>query len=418
MRHRIFTAKFLKSFVLFPFIFLFFLFYISRSFAFEYKVVRGIIDIHSNISDGLYSLERTTELAGERGLSVLIFTDSALRKWEYGLWPLRNLIRKTFQEDSVLRLGVEKYFKKFTILKKKFPELVLIPGLEVSPFYYWKGNPLSKNFSINDYHKRFLVMGLSEKDYQNLPIVGNRGFGYFSLSRFDQYHGQQGIGPYQDLIDYVNQKGGLVFWAHLEMTSLQRYKGIQTYSPPHSEDLFLSQDYTGFGVTFTSKLKVTEVGRAWDRVLLEYIEGARKRPVWIIGSLHYDGSSRRADTVETLFFVKDNEDQDILDALREGRMYVRFDSPGPSIVLKEFSIENLGADSVQITIKGTQLPFSEPIKVELISNGKLIKSFYKSGNEWTILTQDNLFPQEQKQYYRLRISKGRSIILSNPIFIE
>ncbi len=152
----------------------------ADAFAQDDKVVRGVMDIHSNISDGLSSLEKIAELGREERLSVLIFGDSALRKWEYGLWPLRNIIKKTYQENSVLRLGAKKYLEKFTTLKNKFPDLVLIPGVEVSPFFYWEGSPFSRNFALIDYYKQFFVIGLNQKDYQNLPIVGNRRFFYLS----------------------------------------------------------------------------------------------------------------------------------------------------------------------------------------------------------------------------------------------
>jgi hypothetical protein len=148
-------------------------------FAQEYKVMRGIIDVHSKISDGKYSQEQIAELAGEKGLKVLIFSESALRKWEYGLWPLRNIIKKTYQENSVLRMGIGKYLKKFAALKRQFPGLVLVPGLEVSPFFYWEGSPFSKRFALVDYYKQFLIIGV-KRDYQNLPIVGNRRLFYFS----------------------------------------------------------------------------------------------------------------------------------------------------------------------------------------------------------------------------------------------
>lgn len=385
-------------------------------YAQEYKVVRGIVDLHSNISDGLYPLEKIAELAKEKDITVLIFADSALRKWEYGLWPFRSLIKKTQEENSVLRLGIEKYLKRFAILKKEFPGLVIIPALEVNPFYYWEGNPLSKNFSLNDWYKQFLVIGLNEKDYKNLPIVGNHGFGYISLSRFNQYQGQQQIKPYQDLINYVNEKRGLVFWAHPDMESMQRYKGIEVYTPAHPEDLFLSHDYTGFGVTFTDRLKMIEVGDVWDNLLLEYLEGRRKKPVWVIGTLHYDGLSRKINEVETVFFVKDAKQEYVLDALREGKMYVRFNFRSPSIILREFNVENLNPDSIQITIKGTQVSSQGPIEVEIIRNGKVIKILNEERAEFTIVHTDKTTNQG-KIYYRLKMKSPSGLILSNPLFI-
>lgn len=440
------------------------------AFAQEYKVVRGVIDVHSRISDGIYSQERVAESAREKGFKVIIFCESALRKWEYGLWPLRNIVRKTYQENSVLRLGIRKYLKNFTNLQKQFPDLVLIPGLEVSPFFYWEGSPLSKKCSLVDYYKQFLIIGLN-KDYQNLPVVGNRRFSYlsknalfslwpilliifglrlvkkkaarvsfilvgilflannlpFPTSRFDVYQGRQGIRPYQDLIDYVNKRRGIIFLAHPEVFSQKAYFGIESYTAPYPEDLILAHDYTGFSLTLILRDRcevlgyscgMTEPGDMWDNLLMEYIEGKRKSAVWIIGTPHYTGESGAIDLVETIFFVKEAKEEDVLDALKQGRMYVRFNLGGKPVILSEFSAKNIGNGSIQIIIKGTQAPAAEPLKIELIRNGGVFKKFEETNGEWTITVEDNLSAQESKAYYRLKISNHSSIILSNPIFVD
>ena len=95
-------------------------------YAQDYSVVRGIVDLHSNISDGDYSLERITQLAKEKGIQVLIFCDSALRKWEYGFWPLRGLFKKTLQDNSVSRFGIGKYLGKIS------RDYGLVKALEIS----------------------------------------------------------------------------------------------------------------------------------------------------------------------------------------------------------------------------------------------------------------------------------------------
>jgi len=431
-----------------------------NAFAQEYKVVRGIIDIHSKISDGLYSQERVAESAREKGFKVVIFCESALRRWEYGLWPLRNIIKRTYQENSVLRFGPEEYIEKLAAIEKKFPNLKLIPGVETSPFFYWEGSPFSRHLALIDYYKQFLVLGLKPKDYRNMPIVGNRQFFYlskdtlfnlwpiiliifglrflrkkalgiffilvgflflmnnlpFSTSRFNVYQGYKGVKPYQDLIDYVNRRGGLIFLAHPEMLSQDAYFGIETYTAPHPEDLLLAHDYTGFGVTNT--FKITEPGDIWDQILLEYVDGKRKKPAWIIGALHYTGPGELRGSPETLFFIKELNEKDILDALRQGRMYVRFDLEGEPVVLNEFSAKNADSGSIRIIIKGTQTPTAEPLKIELIRNGETFKKFKETGSEWAIIAEDNLPTGVSRAYYRLKISNPSSIIYTNPVFVE
>lgn len=443
------------------------------AFAQEYKVVRGVIDVHSKISDGLYYQERVAESAREKGFKVVIFCESALRRWEYGLWPLRNIVKRTYQENSVLRLGLGKYMERFAALKKKFSDLVLIPGMEASPYFYWEGSPLSRKCSLVDYYKQFLIIGLN-KDYQNLPVVGNRRFSYlsknalfslwpilliilglrllkkkalgvsfilvgilflannlpFPTSRFNVYQGRQGIRPYQDLIDYVNRMGGIIFLAHPEVFSQKAYFGIESYTTPYPEDLILARDYTGFSLSLTLRDRcealgfrcgMTEPGDMWDNLLMEYMEGKRKKPSWIIGSPHYTGESGVIDLVETIFFVKEAKEEEVLDALKQGRMYVRFNSGSNPLTLNEFSVKNNGFGSIRIIIKGSQVPALEPVeatKIELIRNGKIFKSFEETQGNWTITVEDNLSSAESKAYYRLKISSHSSLIFTNPLFVE
>lgn len=434
----------------------------ASAFAQECKIVPGIIDIHSKISDGLCYPEKISELAREKGCSVLIFGDSALRKWEYGLWPLRNIIKKTYQEDSVLRMGIGKYVKKLASLEKQCPGSIFIPGLEVSPYFYWEGSPFSKNFALIDYYKQFLVFGIN-KDYQDMPIVGNRQFLYFSknslfslwpvlliilgfrllrkkiwgisfiligflflinnlpfsTSRFNVYQGYQGARPYQDLIDYVNRKGGLIFWSHPDLLSQKIYNyKVEFYTAAHLEDLFLTHDYTGFGVSFRDKPESTQPGGIWDKLLLEYMEGKRKKPAWIIAATHYTGEAAPIGYAETVFFIREAKSEDILDALRQGRMYVRINLGGEPVILNEFSVKNDGHGRIQIIIKGSQVSTADPLKIELIRNGLLFKKIEETGSKWINTLEDNLLAQESKVYYRLKITNHSSIIYSNPVFVE
>ncbi|OQW98996.1 MAG: hypothetical protein BWK74_03250 [Desulfobacteraceae bacterium A6] len=69
----------------------------------------------------------------------------------------------------------------------------------------------------------------------------------FRSSPFDQYHGDQGMAPYQLLVDYVNERGGLTFWNYPETKSGIGRKGpIRVDTPPHPEVLEESDGYTGF----------------------------------------------------------------------------------------------------------------------------------------------------------------------------
>ena len=163
---------------------------------------------------------------------------------------------------------------------------------------------------------------------------------------------------------------------------------------------------------------MTEPGDMWDKLLMEYMEGKRKKPSWIIGSPHYTGESGAIDLVETVFFIKEAKKEDVLDALRKGRMYACFNLGGEPVILNEFSAKNTGYGSIQIIIKGTQAPTAEPLKIELIRNGQIFKKFEETNDEWAITVEDNLSAGESRVYYRLKINNDSSLIFTNPVFAE
>ncbi len=52
--------------------------------------------------------------------------------------------------------------------------MILIPGTESAPFYYWTGNLFAGNLTANDHERRILTMGLERpEDYETLPVLHN-----------------------------------------------------------------------------------------------------------------------------------------------------------------------------------------------------------------------------------------------------
>jgi hypothetical protein len=436
----------------------------NLSYAREYNITRGIIDVHSVLSDGLCSADRICGLAKSQGIKVVIFGEALIKNWEYGLWPFRNIFKVRFKEKVGLCLNKQRYLKHLARIKHDFPELIIMPAVEVSPFYYWKGSPLIRDFSLNDYYKKFIIIGLDPDDYRKLPVVGNRQFFCsfrniifalimvlliiagawlfiatrrmfslllilsgilflwnnlpFSASGFTQYQGYQGVKPYQNIINYVNQRGGLIYWAHPEMESLKSELGLVIYTPEHTRDMFFTRNYTGFGVSFIDRLKAVEPGGLWDELLLRYIEGETERPAWIIANLHFKDLKRRIDEVETIFFLKNASQAGVLDALREGRVYVRFNLGDQRVDLEEFSARADNDGSVMIIIKGKNSNVKEDIKIEVVCDGRVVNVLKEERQDWEIYLSDNPLPRNKKHYYRLRISAAGSLILTNPVFVE
>ena len=73
--------------------------------------LRTAIHITSTISESGDSLREIAETARGNGISAVIFTDRDLMRWEYGVWPLRNVIKKTVENNSVSRYGADRYLR-------------------------------------------------------------------------------------------------------------------------------------------------------------------------------------------------------------------------------------------------------------------------------------------------------------------
>ena len=341
----------------------------------DYQQVAGLIDLRTTFSDGAYDLESLVQLAKKKGFDVLFINDHDRVAMEYGLLPFRNILKKRVELNSINKGGAKNYLNSIRDAEKNHPDMIIIPGSETAPFYYWTGSYFRKNLTAHNHEKRILTIGLENaEDYRGLPIIHNdlstrftanflpavfiflipivlgtfllRWKGVYRISGiiigvlsilfiintnpfrsspFDQYHGDQGIAPYQQVIDYVDSRGGLTFWNYPETQSGVRKMGpIFVNTLPYPEVLNESKGYTGFAVLYGDNITVTEPGNMWDKVLMAYCKGERDRPVWGIATadFHKEGDAgEKLGNFPTVFFVREKSKKEVLDALKNGRMY-------------------------------------------------------------------------------------------------
>lgn len=458
----------------------------NRVLAADFIQLPGVVHVHSTFSSGQYSVKQLVAKAGQKGIEVLVLTDHDLVVMEYGLFPLRNIIKKREERTSILKAGPEKYLAEIEHQNKRQKDVIVIAGAQSSPFYYWTGSPLKKNLVAHDYRKELLLIGMqSPQDYRNLPLL-HRGFStayfydllprsislllsffigiflvfqkgalkligglvsIFSLllvinhhpfksSRFDQYHGSRGIAPYQETIDYVTQRSGLVFWAHPESRYAKDGVPIgaaKLKTGPYPNDLLESKHYTGFSAIYGDTVTVTKPGRHWDRVLLQYCRGEREKPVWGIAGadFHREKKGVELDTFQTVFLVQRKSRSEVLEALSSGRMYAVRKEKGPRLTLEKFLIRN--PENKKVAIMGEEIAVNRtrvvegaitasdssryPVEVAIIKNGKVWQSFEgRTPLTFRFVDADG---QKAKQFYRLDVS-SRLIgkLLSNPIFVK
>ena len=435
--------------------------------------------IHSNISDGVYSLDQIVEMAREKQIDVLIVTDSALRQWEYGIWPWPNLVKRIITNNSsVITLGPAHYLSQIKRLNKINDDIIIIPGVEAAPFYYWEGSLFKNNLVLRDWHKHMLVIGLNQpEDYDNLPLLSNKARRVYSLKSlfklwpllfiilglglykrrskfsfsfiligilflinnfpftdlgFDQYHGRRGIEPYQKLINYVNEKKGLTFWAHPETGYQAKIKGINIFTPAYYTDLLSAFNYTGFASLYSNYIEITKPNREWDSILKQYCAGKRKAPVWNISELDFRDTSNRINKNQTILFLKELNTAAVIEAIRNGHMYTRLNLNKKPDILEEFWLKDryidkkgyMGQEIVSrgkiiIKIKGkTAFQYPDFATLEIIRQGQLIKTIDLSNGEFDVTFEDEYSGQDKLIYYRIRITSPNSIIICNPIFVK
>ena len=463
---------------------LIFLLLSADSYGGDYKQVAGLIDLRSTFSDGTYDIETLAKMAKERGFEVLVINDHDRMVMEYGLPPFRNIVKKKVEKNSINKQGAKAYLDSIRNVQKKFPNMILIPGSESAAFYYWTGSYFKNNLTAHNHEKRILTIGMDKpEDYENLPILHNGGYteytrkvipgiilllcslavsiymikwrGFYRItgiivlflslafiansnpfrsSPFDQYHGDQGMAPYQLLADYVNERGGLTFWNYPETKSGIRNMGpIRVDTPPHPEVLEESEGYTGFAALYGDNITVTEPGNAWDRVLTAYCDGIRSRPIWGISTADFHGegeSGEKLGNFPTVFLLREKSRRGVLEALKNGKMYAYRGNYPQFVRLDEFSVcppggNNKGFSGDEIILKDSPririslsatVPFENKIKVRLIRSGELVETF-EGTLPMQIDYEDKYFQPGKKIYYRMDMS-GCGVLVSNPIFVK
>ena len=119
-------------------------------------------------------MSEIVKTARENDVRIVIFTDMDFMRWQYGLWPLRGVIKKTVQMNSIYTYGIRRYLKEIADLQAKNQDMVIIPAVESAPFYYWEGSPFKKDLKLYNWYRHLLVIGLEDPaDYRRLPSLSN-----------------------------------------------------------------------------------------------------------------------------------------------------------------------------------------------------------------------------------------------------
>ncbi len=142
----------------------------------------AVLHLHSDLSTGDFSLEQLQAMAEKAGIGALLLTENYLLRVEYGLPPFRALTRVTFDERAVLDTGLDRFLQEVARARQKNPRVLLVPGVEVLPHYYWTGSPLQLDMAFHNIQKNLLVFGVGLAALRELPVSGNRAAGGFTAA--------------------------------------------------------------------------------------------------------------------------------------------------------------------------------------------------------------------------------------------
>jgi hypothetical protein len=461
------------------------------------------IQIASTVSDGRYDIQDIVDVARHNGIKVVVMTDRDMMKWEYGAWPLRNVIKKTSENSSISTYGINRYLQHIEDVQRENSDIVIIAGLESAPYYHWEGYPMHNNLRIKDWHKHIITIGLSNADdIRNLPVAGNWRtmrqpykltnilyivlpillimLGIFGINRrridytdsfnrhyisrcpqcmvigtclvilgiavlvnnypysdlkIDIYGKDAGTAPYQSFINYASNRGGLTFWSHPEAEYIGKVGRVSIDTRDHSNYILETDKYTGFAIFYEGYEKVGLPGGLWDEYLAQYCRGARKKPIWAIGGLSFEGSGELKSAMKdlrTVLLVPKLGRQEALDALGSGRMYVARAGLSSKFVLHNFAISDPVSGKTAVSggelaasgrpvlkIKGSFISGEkQPCTIKIIRNGILIDNLEET-SPFDISYEGRPGGTEPGlDYYRIEIISNALHVVSNPIFVR
>lgn len=448
----------------------------------EYLQLRGAVGVPSAFSRGEESIEEIARRAVAQGIDVLVMGDDYLLRVDYGIPFLRNLVRFGHERRSLATAeDLEDYLDEIRRVDELFPALVLIDGIAATPFYFWNADWGQRRLNLRGWDRRLLVVGLGEaEEYARLPVMGSEElevwhwtgllaawpllgllYGWvarrrhpiglrcavvvisvvclvdnfpFKVALWDAHSGSLGLAPHQLFIDYQPRTEGMVFWLPPGMEpvpeaveSLDGRVEIIPRPSRRSGELAHTYGYTGFAALRGEERVATEAKGEWDRALGQFLRGERGRPVWSIGHVGPEGTEGEAEGTQTIFLVRERGREEVLEAMRNGRMYA-VGKGEERLVLDRFQVETefdgaeageevLGRGRPRVSARIRSASGGEvAIQVQLIRSGEVMARV--SGK--TPLELNHIGTAVQpggRVYYRLLVKGEAGELVSNPIFV-
>jgi len=347
-----------------------------------------VIHLHTTLSDGAAVPVDLARAARAAGVDALVITDHYLERVTYAPWPIGNVLGFSLSRPSVLSGGLDRYFEILSAAEREVPGVLLLPGLEVTPYARWTGSLLNRTLALEGWHRHVLVIGIEDRRaLRELPVAANRRGGWygpwsllfvlpasalawsvarltrpgyresrigkfvlrrrrvpilegfvgaaslallvagfpFRIERWSAVGGNPGDAPFRCLEDRVRSLGGMTSWAHPEATAEKEERGVRIATSPYPE-MVVRTDADAFGALPEGVKTLLPPGGLWDRALVDHLEGKRLSAPFALAESDEHRATQDIDLriLQTVCAVRERTHAGVVEALRAGRCYARW----------------------------------------------------------------------------------------------
>jgi hypothetical protein len=163
------------------------------------RQLTAAVHVHTTASTGAYSLSTLSRVARDEGVDAVVLGENLQLEFRYGPWPLRYFYELRRTLPALRQHGAGEFLAELEEVQSDEDLPLLLPGVEVMPYYYWTGSLLGGDKTLHDMQRNLLVVvpppaaGMTVEDAVNrgreflrgIPAIGNPGgerYGFRSLA--------------------------------------------------------------------------------------------------------------------------------------------------------------------------------------------------------------------------------------------
>lgn len=119
--------------------------------------LRAALHVHSSFSTGTHTVMELAHQAERAGIDVLVLNDHFKDEIAYGVPFFRQAFAAKIRVPSLIPSDLPTFIEAAREAEAATGVMVL-PGVELTPYYYWEGHPLSRNLTLRSAGRQLLVV--------------------------------------------------------------------------------------------------------------------------------------------------------------------------------------------------------------------------------------------------------------------